>query len=120
MGSDSEICHAARVSTGSTVDAVDAALRDEKLIQRLVRDKHGSPFEHNSMTFLVRAPIFVWREHHRHRVGFSYNEESGRYKELSGEFYAPDRVRMQSGKAMDYRMSLGDAEMHKSMLESIE
>lgn len=49
----------------------------------------NTPFEHNSMTFYVRAPIFVWREYHRHRIGFSYNEESGRYKTLDPVFYLP-------------------------------
>ena len=46
-----------------------------------MRDRHGSPFEHNSMTFYVQAPIFVFREFMRHRIA-SYNEESGRYREL--------------------------------------
>ena len=41
-----------------------------------MRDRHGSPFEHNSMTFYVQAPIFVFREFMRHRIA-SYNEESG-------------------------------------------
>jgi thymidylate synthase (FAD) len=45
------------------------------------------------MTFFVHAPIFVWREWHRHRIGFSYNEESGRYKQLEPVFYIPDRER---------------------------
>lgn len=49
----------------------------------------NTPFEHALMTFFVRAPIFVWREWHRHRIGFSYNEESGRYKQLEPEFYLP-------------------------------
>ena len=53
-----------------------------------MRDRHGSPFEHNSFTFFVRAPIFMWREHMRHRIA-SYNEESGRYRELEPVFYVP-------------------------------
>lgn len=100
MGSDEDLLHAARVSTGSS--AQGDPLKNERLINRLMRDKHGSPFEHGSFTFLVKAPLFVWREHHRHRVGFSYNEESGRYKELKPEFYVPARARVQSGKPMDY------------------
>lgn len=63
------------------------------LIRFLMKHRHGSVFEHGSLTFFVRAPIFVWREWHRHRIGFSYNEESGRYKVLEPEFYLPPRDR---------------------------
>lgn len=59
------------------------------LIRYLMRMRHGTPFESSAMTFFVQAPIFVWREWHRHRVGFSYNEESGRYKQLDPVFYIP-------------------------------
>ena len=62
--------------------------RDRGLINYLMRDRHGSPFEHNSMTFYVQAPIFVFREFMRHRIA-SYNEESGRYRELRPVFYVP-------------------------------
>jgi thymidylate synthase (FAD) len=51
----------------------------EKTIDSLFRGRHGSPFEHASLTFSVFAPVFVWRQWHRHRVGFSYNESSERY-----------------------------------------
>ncbi|MEU4420322.1 FAD-dependent thymidylate synthase [Actinoplanes sp. NPDC024001] len=63
--------------------------RSRGLINYLMRDRHGTPFEHNSLTFFVSAPIFVFREFQRHRVGFSYNEESGRYRELQPVFYVP-------------------------------
>lgn len=63
------------------------------LIRYLMKHRHGTPYEHGSMTFYVRAPIFVWREWHRHRIGFSYNEESARYKQLDPVFYIPDRER---------------------------
>ena len=46
-----------------------------------MRERHGTPFEHSIFTFYVKAPIFVWREHMRHRIA-SYNEESGRYRQL--------------------------------------
>jgi thymidylate synthase (FAD) len=54
-----------------------------------MKNRHGTPFEHNAFTFFVKAPIAVFREWHRHRIGFSYNEESGRYKQLEPEFYIP-------------------------------
>ena len=61
----------------------------EKLIPYLMKHRHGSPFEHGLLTLKVAAPIFVWREWHRHRIGFSYNEESARYSVLEPVFYAP-------------------------------
>jgi thymidylate synthase (FAD) len=88
---DSDVLFAARVSTQGekTLEAaasgVEASDRDRGLINYLMRDRHGSPFEHNSMTFYVQAPIFVFREFMRHRIA-SYNEESGRYRELRPVF----------------------------------
>ena len=91
---DSDVLFAARVSTlgeqtlGDAAAGVEASDRDRGLINYLMRDRHGSPFEHNSMTFYVQAPIFVFREFMRHRIA-SYNEESGRYRELRPVFYVP-------------------------------
>ena len=118
--SDSDVLFAARVSTQGeqTLEAAAAhtdASEDEKrskgLINYLMRDRHGSPFEYNSMTFYVQAPIFVFREFQRHRIA-SYNEESGRYKELSPVFYvpAPDRNLVQIGKTGAYEFLPGSAE----------
>ena len=108
MGSDLSVAQAAWVSTqGAAVEdfAAGNTERAEGLIRFLMRGRHGTPFEHNSLTFLVRAPIFVWREHHRHRIGFSYNEESGRYSQLKPEFYVPadDRGMKQVGKPGAYK-----------------
>lgn len=58
------------------------------LIKSLMENRHGTPFEHGAMSFFVHAPIFVWREWHRHRT-MSYNEESGRYKKLEPVFWIP-------------------------------
>lgn len=63
------------------------------LINYLMKHRHGTPFEHSFFTFFVHAPIFVWREWHRHRIGFSFNEESARYKQLDPVFYVPPRHR---------------------------
>jgi len=106
---DSDVLFAARVSTlgeqtlGDAAAGVEASDRDRGLINYLMRDRHGSPFEHNSMTFYVQAPIFVFREFMRHRIA-SYNEESGRYRELRPVFYvpAPERKLVQVGKAGAY------------------
>ena len=103
---DEFVVQAARVSTkGSNTTAEDNA----GLINYLMKGRHGSPFEHTMFTFKVEAPIFVWREHHRHRIGFSYNEESGRYKELAPRFYRPSVARpmVQVGKPGHYTMTHG-------------
>lgn len=114
--SDADVIFAARVSTAGeqTLDDIDAdPARSAGLINYLMRDRHGSPFEHNSMTFFVRAPIFVWREHMRHRIA-SYNEESGRYRQLEPVFYVPDRRRplVQVGKPGAYEFLPGSDEQY--------
>src|SRR5690349_2531624 len=99
-GRDGDIINAARVSTQGSDAMMGGA--SAGLIDYLMKNRHGSPFEHGLMTFMVTAPIFVWREHHRHRVGFSYNEESGRYKQLEPVFYVPEKAREQVGKPGHY------------------
>lgn len=119
---DSDVLFAARVSTqgeqtlASALDGEEAEAelqrkRDRGLINYLMRDRHGSPFEHNSMTFYVQAPIFVFREFMRHRIA-SYNEESGRYRELRPVFYVPGSQRnlVQVGKPGAYSFEPGTAE----------
>ena len=114
---DSDVLFAARVSTqgeqtleSAQDESVDAS-RSRGLINYLMRDRHGSPFEHNSMTFYVQAPIFVFREFMRHRIA-SYNEESGRYRELKPVFYVPgpERNLVQVGKAGAYDFLPGTPE----------
>lgn len=116
--SDSDVLFAARVSTMGEQTLDEAAAdpsassgtdpKDRGLINYLMRDRHGSPFEHNSMTFYVQAPIFVFREFMRHRIA-SYNEESGRYRELRPVFYVPARERnlVQIGKPGAYEFLPG-------------
>ncbi len=118
---DSDVLFAARVSTKGEQSLVSDRLdgtetetdanRNRGLINYLMRDRHGSPFEHNSMTFYVHAPIFVFREFMRHRIA-SYNEESGRYRELDPVFYRPaaDRKLVQAGKPGSYEFLAGSAE----------
>lgn len=96
VGGDHMIVAAARVSTSgeAALEFATAPPEDNAgLIRYLMRMRHGTPFEHSALTFFVHAPIFVWREWHRHRIGFSYNEESGRYKQLDPVFYIPPRDR---------------------------
>jgi thymidylate synthase (FAD) len=113
---DSDVLFAARVSTKGeqSLEDVEAdAERSKGLINFLMRSRHGTPYEHNSMTFYVHAPIFVFREHMRHRIA-SYNEESGRYRELQPVFYVPgpDRKLVQEGKPGHYTFVEGTADQH--------
>ena len=100
FASDLAVVNGARVSFN--VASEELSPRDEGLIAFLMRDRHGSPFEHGYFRFIVKAPIFVVREHHRHRAGHSYNEWSGRYSKLEAEFYVPENVRTQVGKPGAY------------------
>lgn len=96
MGGDHMVVAAARVSTSGEAALACASLpagEQAGLIRYLIKHRHGTPFEHSAMTFFVHAPIFVWREYHRHRIGHSFNEESARYKTLDPVFYAPPRDR---------------------------
>jgi thymidylate synthase (FAD) len=61
---------------------------DSKLMDYLYRNTHSTPFEAMVFTFEVKAPIFVFRQWHRHRT-WSYNEVSARYTELPSECYIP-------------------------------
>jgi thymidylate synthase (FAD) len=110
--SDAMVVRAARVSTKG-VRSVEAG-ESQGLINYLVRNRHGSPFEHNMFTFLIQAPIVIAREHMRHRAGWSYNEESGRYKELEPLFYIPGDARklLQVGKTGEYKFETGSSELH--------
>lgn len=106
MGGDHMVVAAAKVSTSGTaaMSFADGTAKNDKgepwsekdtsgLVNYLMQHRHGTPFEHSTLTFFVNAPIFVWREWHRHRIGFSYNEESARYKTLSPVFYIPPEDR---------------------------
>src|SRR5690606_21543687 len=120
--SDADVLWAARVSTKgeSSLAEIEAdPERSKGLINFLMRDRHGTPFEHSSMTFYVSAPIFVFREFMRHRT-FSYNEESGRYRKLVPVFYvpAPDRKLVQEGKPGKYVFKDGTPEQHKLVTEA--
>lgn len=127
MGNDRSVVRAARVSTGKdwTAGSVDDPHINHAdhagLIKFLMVNRHGTPFEHNSMTFRIEAPIFVWREFMRHRIGFSYNEQSGRYMEMIPSFYAPapDRNLVQIGKPGAYDFVPGESAMIYMVAEQI-
>ena len=91
-GSDVDVVNAARVSYGKIVNEMEE--RDSKLIRFLIKHQHTSPFEHNQLSFRIKAPLFVVRQWMRHRM-HSYNEISYRYVKAPVEFYIPHRWRYQ-------------------------
>lgn len=115
VGDDATICRAARVSTlaAASLETGESA----GLIDFLMRNRHGSPFEHALMTFRISCPIFVWREFMRHRVGISYNEQSGRYMEMIPVFYVPpsERALVQVGKPGHYEFVQGDYDQQSTV-----
>lgn len=122
--SDADVVWAARVSTKGEQSLAEIDANPERsagLINYLMRDRHGTPFEHSSMTFYVHAPIFVFREFMRHRT-FSYNEESGRYRQLDPVFYVPgpQRKLIQTGKPGAYEFADGAPEQHAVVRQAVE
>jgi thymidylate synthase (FAD) len=118
LATDLAVVNGARVSFNQESDEMTD--RDAGLIRFLMRERHGSPFEHGYFRFLVKAPLFVVREHHRHRAGHSYNEWSGRYSKMDAEFYVPDFVRTQVGKPGAYSFEPVDDETREAARREIE
>lgn len=134
LASDNDVLESMLVSTMG--DEVQSLWENEGIegidgrIRFLMKNRHGSPFEQNYFQFFVKAPIAVFREHHRHRIGWSYNEESGRYKVMKPHFYIPppERPLVQTGKPGAYVMEPGnelqysnvEIEMHTAFTSAFE
>ena len=119
MADDLSVVNGARVSFARRKEELEEA--DEGLIRFLMRERHGTPFEHNAFRFHVRCPIFVAREWFRHRVG-SFNEFSMRYARASDEFYvpAPEDVRTQVGKPGSYSFEQVPDELAETAREKLQ
>ena len=119
MADDLSVVNAARVSFARRREEVDDA--DAGLIRFLMRDRHGTPFEHNSFRFHIRCPIFVAREWFRHRIG-SFNEFSMRYAKATDDFYIPEAedVRSQVGKPGAYSFEPVDPELAARTREELQ
>src|SRR5579859_6008832 len=85
-GSDLDVANAPRVSYGKF--STNISERDKNLIKFLMEHGHSSPFEHNQLSFRVKAPNYVVKQWLRHRMN-SYNEISMRYVKMPVEFYIP-------------------------------
>ena len=110
MADDLSVVNGARVSFARRKTEMEES--DEGLIRFLMRDRHGSPFEHNAFRFHIRCPIFVAREWFRHRIG-SFNEFSMRYAKATDDFYVPaaEDVRSQVGKPGAYTFETVDTDL---------
>jgi thymidylate synthase (FAD) len=119
MAGDLSVVNGARVSFARRKTEMDES--DEALIRFLMRDRHGSPFEHNAFRFHVRCPIFVAREWFRHRVG-SFNEFSLRYARATEDFYVPEAedVRTQVGKPGAYSFEPVEPELAERARDELE
>lgn len=110
MADDQSVVNSARVSFGKQSELHnDLTGKDKGLIRFLMRERHGTPFEHNAFRFHVKCPIFVAREWFRHRIG-SFNEFSARYTEVPNEFHLPTyaEIRTQVGKPGSYTFEPAD------------
>jgi thymidylate synthase (FAD) len=121
MADDASVVNAARVSFAkNAVLPNQMSDADKGLINFLMREKHGTPFEHNSFRFHVKTPVFVAREWFRHRIG-SFNEFSARYSEVPNDFFVPDEwdVRAQVGKPGSYSFEQLSEDISRSTVEII-
>jgi thymidylate synthase (FAD) len=119
MADDLSVVNSARVSFGRRKEEMDDS--DRGLIRFLMRDRHGTPFEHNSFRFHVRSPIFVAREWMRHRWG-SFNEFSLRYARATEDFYVPEAedVRTQVGKPGAYSFDPVEPELAEKTRQELK
>jgi thymidylate synthase (FAD) len=119
MADDLSVVNGARVSFARHKTELDDS--DAGLIRFLLRERHGTPFEHNAFRFHIRTPIFVAREWFRHRVG-SFNEFSMRYARATDDFYvpAPQDVRTQVGKPGAYSFEPVSDEVAETTREELQ
>ena len=119
MADDLSVVNGARVSFAKHKAEMDDS--DAGLIRFLMRERHGTPFEHNSFRFHIRTPIFVAREWFRHRIG-SFNEFSMRYAKATDDFYVPEPedVRGQVGKPGAYSFETVEPEVAEATRKELK
>lgn len=121
MGSDLSVVRSAKVSVVGENWPEEIDSSGTGLIRYLMKNRHGSPFEHATMTFYVKAPIFVFREFQRHRIA-SYNEMSGRYTTLPDDFYVPgwERPLQNIGTSARPEFAPGTPAQHALVSDALE
>ena len=117
MGSDLSIVRNARVSYDAEWRTGEDEGKDAKLLNYLIKNKHTSPFESCCFTFEVKAPIFVFRQWHRHRT-WSFNEISARYAELPEEFYVPELEQITQQSASNKQMRTDEVNEYAPLIQA--
>lgn len=117
MGSDLSIVRNARVSYDAEWRTGEDEGKDAKLLNYLIKNKHTSPFESCCFTFEVKAPIFVFRQWHRHRT-WSFNEISARYAELPEEFYVPALEQITQQSASNKQMRTDEVNENAAIIQA--
>lgn len=113
MGSDLTVVNAARVSFDKQSRYIEDPYNevwmlkheDERLIAYLAKHGHWTPFGHCTVTFRIKAPLFVARQLGKHQVGLVWNEVSRRYVDSDPEFYTPSSWR---SRAENVKQGSGD------------
>lgn len=116
MGSDLDIVRNARVSYDAEWRTGEDEGKDAKLIDYLVKNHHTSPLECVTFTFDIKAPIFVFRQWHRHRT-WAYNEVSARYSELPEEYYIPEVSQITTQSASNKQMRTDEIHPHAELYQ---
>jgi len=119
MADDLSVVNSARVSFAQSSEQLDEKAKG--LINFLMKERHGTPFEHNSFRFHVKCPLFVAREWFRHRIG-SFNEFSARYSFVEDDFFVPrkEHVRTQAGKPGAYKFEPVEEQLAEHTILHIE
>lgn len=118
MAADEHVIQAAQVSSKGENKPETVP---QRFIEALMRGRHGSPFEHTSMVFYIKAPLFVFTEQLRHRIGTSVNQRSGRYSDPLNEFYRPptDRFIVNAGTKMTPEFILESGGLWEDLTEAV-
>lgn len=116
-GDDLAVVNAARVSFAKFHEEFQE--QDVKLINYLAKHNHWSPFAHTSISFRIKAPIFVARQLVKHQVGLVWNEVSRRYVDDEPEFYfpevwrgKPENAKQGSSGIVDTAQPVGDLDIY--------
>lgn len=118
MGSDLSVVRAARVSYDAAWRSGEDQGSDARLINYLAKNHHTTPFEAVTLTFEVKAPIFVFRQWHRHRT-WSFNELSARYRELPEEYYVPEIEQITTQHASNKQMRTDKINPHAGTIKGL-
>lgn len=118
MGDDLRVVNAAQASLDRW--STEFGSREAGILATLMREEHGVPFEHVTLTYQLRLPMFLVPQFLKHRVGSSWSQHSGRYSEMESLFYVPDEVRVQVGRAMSYEYEPLDPERNELVRDAMK